>query len=120
MTEERHGDVFQQALLGYEPPPTPEEEEALLQRALERAEVRKLYLKGQMAIPQFREWLMDVLISFGAFMPVFGQTPAGFPDPMATMFSMGRKSAGEDLWIMFDDAAPDMASLMRRERAVKK
>lgn len=120
MTEERRGDAIEEIMLGFKPQLTPEEQLAVEQTAAEKAEVRKIYLKGQMATPQFREWLMEVLLGVGTFAPPFANSPGGFPDPMATMFAMGRKSVGDELWIMFDDAAPDMASLMRRERSAKK
>ncbi len=120
MTDERRGDAIEEIMLGLKPQLTPEQERVVEQTAAEKAQVRKLYLQGQMATPQFREWLMDLLLMVGTFAPPFANSPGGFPDPMATMFAMGRKSVGDELWMMFDDASPDMASLMRRERTERK
>jgi hypothetical protein len=120
MTTRRRGELTEpeEALLGIVRP-TVEQEEAAERKAAEEAEVRRLYLARLMSEPLFREWLSATLLLFGAFANPFGISPAGYPDPLATQFALGRKSAGLELWEMFDDAAPDLASLMRRERAGK-
>lgn len=105
---------LEEQLLGIERP-TIEQEEEDQRIAAEKADLRRLYLVGLMENPLFREWLMGVLIGFGTFAQEFGASPGGFPDPLATQYSMGVKAAGWHLWTLFDDMAPDLASLMRRE-----
>lgn len=95
---------------------TPEQEEEQQKAAQERADLRKRFLVAQMSNPLFREFLMEVLLGFGTFENSFGAGPTGFPDNEATQFKMGMKAAGWYLWTLFDDASPDLASLMRRER----
>lgn len=102
------------ALLGLEFQ-TEEQEEADRKRQQERADLRKLFLRSAMADPMFREWLFGLLQEFKTFENPFGNSPMGFPDPMATQFALGMKAAGWRLWETFDDVAPDLASLMRRE-----
>jgi hypothetical protein len=63
----------------------------------------------------FRRWLMEKLAAMGTFENAFGAGPTGFPDPLATWFAAGRKSAGWDIWEEIDGIAPDLASQMRRE-----
>jgi hypothetical protein len=83
--------------------------------ANERAQFRQNFLKGLMSSADFREWLWEVLVSFGTFENAFGAGPTGFPDPMATQFQLGQKAAGWHLFTTFDNADPEMASKMRRD-----
>lgn len=104
----------EEALLGIERA-TPEQEAAEETRVKEQGEIRRLFLARLMENPLFREWLIDVLTQLRTFEQPFGISPAGFPDPLATQYQMGMKAAGWYLWTMFDDLAPELASLMRRE-----
>lgn len=101
-------------LLGVKHEP-PEEQEAREKSLRERARLRERMLRGLMDRPQFREWLMDVLVEFDTFGRTFGASPSGFPDDRATEFHLGRKAAGWRLWTLFDDLCPELASQMRRE-----
>lgn len=76
---------------------------------------RRDLLASLMQNPYFRRWLMEKLSAMGTFENAFGAGPTGFPDPLATWFAAGRKSAGWDIWEEIDGVAPDLASLMRRE-----
>jgi hypothetical protein len=96
-------------------PPTQAETEETNRHAAEKAEFRKTFLAQLMTSADFREWLWEKLQLFGAFSNSFGVGPAGFPDPLATQFQLGRKSAGWDMFLEFDDAAPDLTSQMRRD-----
>jgi hypothetical protein len=90
-------------------------------RALDiEADARRQFLVGQMQNRAFRRWLMEQLTGFGTFENSFGAGPTGFPDHAATQFKMGMKAAGWHLWEIFDDAAPDLTSLMRREAGAAK
>lgn len=111
MTERRIGE---RELLGIERL-TPEEEAEAERKLAERIELRRLFIVAQMENPMFREWLMEQLVALGTFDNSFGAGPTGFPDHMATQFQLGRKAAGWDLWTIFDDATPELASLMRRD-----
>ena len=94
--------------------PTEEErqaEELQKIRARQRDEMLVYCLQSDL----FREWMMEILQSMGAFENPFGMSAAGFPDPLATQFALGRKSAGWQLWELFDNLHPELASLMRRE-----
>lgn len=108
----------EERLLGIERPSLEDEAESDRKLA-EAAELRRLFLVGMMERPMFREWLWSVLDGFGTFQQQFGASPGGFPDPLATQYSMGMKAAGWSLWTTFDDLDPDLASLMRREAAGK-
>jgi hypothetical protein len=103
----------EEQLLGIERP-TPEQEAEAEKIAQEKLVVRALFLKQLMEQELFREWLMDTLNGFGTFENAFGTSITGFPDPMATQFKLGMKAAGWHLWTLVDDAAPELASLMRR------
>lgn len=105
---------LEEQLLGIERP-TIEQEAEVERQAKEAAELRLLFLAGLMQNPMFRHWLMSELVHLGAFAQEFGASPGGFPDPLATQYSMGMKAAGWRLWTTFDDIAPDLTSLMRRE-----
>ncbi len=104
----------EEALLGIERP-TPEQEAAAEKERKERAELRQAFLRAMLQNELFREWLMEQLEHMGTFANSFGAGPTGFPDHMATQFQLGMKAAGWHLWTMFDDAEPELASLMRRE-----
>lgn len=104
----------EEAILGVERP-TPEQEAEAKKLADEKAEVRRRFLLGLIHNELFREWLMGHLLAFQTFSQPFGVSPSGFPDPMATQFHLGMKAAGWTLWEEFDNLAPEMASLMRRE-----
>lgn len=95
--------------------PTPEQIEEREKIAAENREVRRLFLSGLLINEQFRHWLREQLESFGTFENAFGAGPTGFPDPNASWFKAGMKAAGWSLWEIFDDASPELASLMRRE-----
>lgn len=104
----------EEELLGIERPTEEQEAQAEKERA-EKVELRRLFLRGLMENPLFREWLMEWLVLCGTFEQPFGISPNGFPDPMATQYRMGIKAAGWSLWETFDNTAPDLTSLMRRE-----
>src|SRR5579863_1688125 len=104
----------EEQLLGIERPSI--EQEAELERVRkERNELRRRFLVQLMETDLFREWLMEQLMGFGTFENSFGAAPNGFPDRCATQFKLGMKAAGWHLWETFDDLAPALASLMRRE-----
>ena len=104
----------EEELLGIERP-TPEQEADAQRELDEQLELRRLFLITQMQNPMFREWLRGILNQLGAFENSFGATPVGFPDPLATQFKLGMKAGGWILWEMFDNAAPELTALMRRE-----
>jgi hypothetical protein len=104
----------EEALLGIERP-TPEQEEEAEKLRKEKADLRRAFLRAMLDNELFREWLMEQLVGFGTFENAFGAGPTGFPDKLATQFAQGMKAAGWHLWTMFDDVAPESASLMRRE-----
>lgn len=104
----------EEQILGIERP-TPEQEAEAEKKLAEDRELRTLFLIAMMENPMFRQWLMEQLTGFGTFENSFGASPNGFPDHEATQFRMGMKAAGWHLWTMFDDAAPELASKMRRE-----
>lgn len=104
----------EERLLGIERPTVEEEAEAEKIRS-ENAEIRRLFLRSLIENPLFREWLMEQLNAFQTFANPLAVSPTGFPDPMATQFHLGMKAAGWVLWTVFDDLAPELASLMRRE-----
>lgn len=87
-----------------------QEREAKLRR--ERHRVLLLRLLND---PDTRDWIWGLLTEFGTFEMKFAATPTGFPDPQATAYHRGRHSAGWRIWAELDDAAPELASLMRRE-----
>lgn len=104
----------EEELLGIERPTLEQEAEA--QKAIdEKAELRRTYLRLQMQSPVFREWLMELLQGFRTFENTFGVSPSGAPDRDGTQFALGMKAAGWHLWCMFDDLAPELSSLMRRD-----
>ena len=105
---------LEEDLLGIERP-TPEQEEDAQREIEQQEELRKAFLVHLMSNEMFRKWLFTQLQAFGTFDNAFGATPTGFPDPYATWFKAGMKAAGWSLWEVFDEAAPDLASLMRRE-----
>ena len=104
----------EEALLGIERP-TIEEEEAAAKITAEKLVVRRVYMHQLMESDIFREWLMETLQGFRTFENTFGISPNGSPDQAATHFAAGMKAAGWHLWCQFDDIAPDLASLMRRD-----
>ncbi len=99
---------------------SPEQEAEQERLAEEKRDLRRRFLVAQMNNPMFREWLMEQLLGFNTFGNPFGVSPTGFPDHEATQFQMGMKAAGWHLWEVFDAAAPEMASLMRREAMEQK
>lgn len=104
----------EERLLGIVRPSLEEEEDAARIQA-EKAELKRVALSNLMHQSWFREWLWETLTRLETFGHPVAASPTGFPDPLATQFYMGRKSAGWELWTFFDDLAPDQASLMRRE-----
>ena len=82
----------------------------------ERALVRRAFLVKQMENPMFREWLMDQLMFLGTFLAPVALTPTGVPDPYSTYFALGQQQAGWKIYTDVDAVAPELASLMRRER----
>jgi hypothetical protein len=80
----------------------------------QRVELRKALLVNYMRNDLFREWMREVLNGFGTFEHRFGASVNGFPNAEETQFNMGMKAAGWYLWEVFDDLAPELASLMRR------
>jgi hypothetical protein len=101
-------------LLGVQPQSF-EEQEAAEQKAKEEQELKRAYLLRLMGDDQFRAWLWSVLAGFGTFERRYGASPNGFPDDRATEYHLGMRDAGWFLWETFDNVAPDLASLMRRE-----
>lgn len=95
-------------------PPDPADE-AIEKDRLEREELRRSYLRNLMASAIFREWIMGWLTAWGTFTQTFGFGPTGFPDRDGTMFKLGERSAGWELWSELDALDPEAASLMRRE-----
>ena len=81
----------------------------------ENREIRRLFLVKLLQDEPFRQWLRAKLEAWNTFGNPFGASPTGFPDPMATQFALGMKAAGWNLWEEFDEASPELASLMRRE-----
>lgn len=120
MTTRKRGELpsEEEALLGIERE-TPEQEAERERIQKEKQDLRREFLTVLMSSPDFREWLMEKLISYGTFEKSFGISPGGFPDHQATEYQQGLKAAGWDLWCTFDDVAPEMASKMRRERMSK-
>lgn len=104
----------EEQLLGIERP-TPEQEAEAERNRLEKLEVRRVFLLNLMQSDLFRAWLMETLVAYGTFENSFGAGPTGFPDPNATWFQAGMKAAGWNLWCVFDEVSPELASLMRRE-----
>ena len=104
----------EESLLGIERQ-TPEQEAEADKIVKEKAEIRRRFLIGLMENPLFREWLMEQLVALGTFENAFGNSPTGFPDPLATWFKAGMKSAGWSLWETFDSVAPELSALMRRD-----
>ena len=94
---------------------SPEEEEAFRKREREKDLLQQYMLRDLMRRESFRRWLWTLLESFNTFGRTFGVSPTGFPDRDATEYALGMKAAGWHIWTMFDDAAPDLASEMRRE-----
>lgn len=119
MSEEQRIHTPDEIMLGVEKP-TPEQEAEAKKIADEKANLRRLFLLGMINNPLFREWLMGHLVAFQTFTQPYGVSPGGFPDPMATQFHLGMKAAGWTLWEEFDNLAPEMASLMRREASQPK
>ncbi len=115
MTRER-GELPEpeEALLGIERP-TPEQEDEAAKIAAEKKHLREVFLRDLIANDLFREWLHEQLVAMGTFISPFGSSPNGAPDPMQTQFYLGRKSAGWDMWEIFDNLSPLHASMMRRE-----
>lgn len=95
--------------------PTPEQEAEAERIAAENAELLRAGLVSLMQRDWFRAWLWGLLVEFHTFEDVIAASPTGFPDPHATQFYLGKRSAGWRLWTLFDDLSPDLASLMRRE-----
>lgn len=105
------------ALVG-RPYVSPEEIAEADRVAEQKRQVRAQLLGGLMENEDFRDWLWGMLALMGTFGYPLANA-SGLPDPMATQFYLGRKSAGEDLWRFFDDLTPDLASKMRREHAAQ-
>ena len=116
MTTRRPGELPEpeEELLGIERP-TPEQEAEAEREKKQAAEVKIAFLRQLLQSQPFREWLHAILTEFGTFGRTYGISPAGFPDHAATEFQLGLKAAGWRIWEEFDDAAPELASLMRRE-----
>ena len=115
MTRER-GELptEEEELLGIERPSLEDEQEAE-RLAAEKAELMNEFLRNLMTNQLFRYWLISQINAFGGFENTFAATPTGFPDTNATWFKAGMKAAGWALWEQFDDLAPELASLMRKE-----
>jgi hypothetical protein len=93
-----------------------EEQEAEAEQELkQKLEIRRNFLRQLMTSSDFRAWLWEFLNEQGTFEHRFGTSPMGFPDNLATWHALGMKQAGMNLFHQFDDAAPDLCSLMRRE-----
>jgi hypothetical protein len=82
-----------------------------------RRQRHAVFLKRELNDPVFRDWMWSLLDDFGTFTKVIAASPTGFPDPRATDYHDGRRSCGWRIWVELDDAAPELASLMRRERS---
>jgi hypothetical protein len=78
---------------------------------------RKAFLQRMLTDPAGRDWLWSLLVDLNAFGTTFGISPGGFPDPLATQYHLGRRSAGWRIWTEMDDESPELASLMRREHS---
>ena len=99
---------------------TPEQEAAAEKTAADKRLLRDEALKGLMGQPWFREFVMALLGEFGTFAAIHAETTVGFPDPHATFYNLGRRSAGWQIWTMLDGLSPELASLMRREAQTPK
>ena len=95
--------------------PDPAKEEERARAAAEKREMREAGLRRLIEQQWFRDWLIGFLDELGTYDNPIAASPGGFPDPLATQFYLGRKSAGVQLVDLFDDISPDMVSLMRRE-----
>lgn len=94
---------------------TPEEEADAERARKDKEELRRAFLIAMMQNELFREWLMEQLVGFNVFGKPFAVSPTGFPDKAASQYQDGMRAAGWHLWQMFDDVAPELTSLMRRE-----
>lgn len=89
-------------------------EERKKEDELRRAK-KLVLLQRLLGDPVARDWFWGLLQEFDTFGVTFGISPGGFPDPIATSYHAGRRSAGWRIWTELDDVAPELASLMRRE-----
>lgn len=115
MSDEPPFEDLEAQLAGRAPQLTSRQIEEKDQIAADQARIRQLYLRQRMSEPLFREWLMSWLTRWGTFTMTLAATPNYTPDRDGTMFKLGERSAGWDLWCEVDSLAPELASLMRRE-----
>lgn len=94
---------------------TPEQEEDADKSEALRLELRRQLLVGLMQNDLFRGFLMEELMWLETFGNPVIVSPNGSPDPHATFFALGQKAYGWRLWTMFDNVAPELTGLMRRE-----
>ena len=80
------------------------------------AEKRRQMIIRLLADEEVRSFFWEYLSDTHAFEPRFASTGYA-PDPMGTFLYAGEQKAGWHLWAQLDAAAPDLASLMRREGA---
>ena len=119
VTDNRRRSQLENELLGVEHL-TPEQEADAERIAAEKRLLRDEALVKLMGQKWFREFAMALLTEFGTFVPIHGETSIGFPDPQATFYNLGRRSAGDQIWTMLDGLSPDLAALMRREARTPK
>lgn len=68
-----------------------------------------------LASPRGRTEMWTILKSFGTFEHRLGVGPGGFPQPDLTQFNMGRKSAGEELYLRWMGIDREALMLMLTE-----
>ncbi len=92
------------------------EREAAAKKEAELAALdRKKLLTALLQDPRIREWFWELITEFDAFNTRFGDQSAGHAAGQVSFYWRGLHDAGWRLWTQLDDAAPELASLMRRE-----
>lgn len=79
-----------------------------------QAEKRRQLLRRLLGDAEVRAFIREFLDDCHAFEPRFASTGYS-PDPYGTFLYAGEQKAGWHLWAQLDEAAPELASLMRRE-----
>ncbi len=98
-----------------EPRPIPDADDAAQKLADEKSAMRQAGILRLMDQEWFRRWIMEYLVSLNTFGMTFAVSPTGFPDPQATFYHAGMKTAGEVLLAQLDGISPELTALMRRE-----
>lgn len=78
---------------------------------------RENFLVRLLSDPDGREWIMELMRDWNVFGPMqSATTPTGHPDQIATAFLSGLSKAGWRIWAELDEASPELASAMRRNK----